>query len=64
MCKGIARAVFISCFVLELVIPAALSWQVRNMIGTIPVRYLLAAAGLVAVPLLAASHALAGVEDS
>lgn len=58
-----ARTVLIVCCVIEFVLPAGLSWQVRALVGPIPLRLLLGAAAVVAVPLLAASRILSRREE-
>ena len=57
-----ARILLLVCCAVELVLPLGLSWQVREILGTVPVIVLLGAAAVVAVPLLAATHALARAE--
>jgi len=59
-----ARVLFGVCAALELVLPVAVHWEVRALIGTIPMWLLLGLAGMLAVPLLAATHALARTELS
>jgi len=59
MGRRAARVVFGACCAIELLLPVAIAWPVRAAIGTIPVFYLVATAAFVAVPLLAATHALA-----
>jgi len=61
--RGLWRTIFFACALLELLLLAPLSWQVRGVMGTIPVRALLAAGALVAVPLLASAHNLACAEE-
>jgi hypothetical protein len=53
-----ARILFILCAIGEIATPVGLSWQVREMVGPVPVPLLLAAAALLAVPLLAAVQVL------
>lgn len=53
------KVLFIVCCLAQGLVMSALSWQVREAIGPIPVPILLAIATVFAVPLLAASHKLA-----
>ena len=62
MSRHQARIVFIACCLIEFALPAGASWEVREIVGTIPVLALLAIAAAVAVPLLAAGHTLAQAE--
>ncbi|MHC4971316.1 MAG: PHP domain-containing protein [Planctomycetota bacterium] len=57
-----ARVMFIVCCLIEYALPAGASWEVRAVVGTIPVVALLGVAAVVAVPLLAAAHTLARAE--
>jgi hypothetical protein len=54
-----ARVLFAVCVALELCIVGASSWDARRAIGSIPIVALLAAAAVVAAPLLVACHTLA-----
>lgn len=62
MSRHQARVLFVACCLIEYVLPAAVSWEVRETIGTVPVMLLLGIAAVVAVPLLAAAHTLARTE--
>ncbi|MHC4547335.1 MAG: PHP domain-containing protein [Planctomycetota bacterium] len=57
-----ARILFLACCLVEYVLPAGVSWEVRAAVGTVPVAVLLGAAAIVALPLLAATHVLAREE--
>ncbi|MEE8106093.1 MAG: hypothetical protein V3T86_11215 [Planctomycetota bacterium] len=52
------RCLFYVCSALEMASVAALSWQFRESMGTIPVPVLIGFNALIAVPLLASAHAL------
>ena len=54
-----ARVMFLACCLIEFVLPAGASWEVREVVGAVPVAALLGIAAVVAVPLLAAAHTLA-----
>jgi hypothetical protein len=53
-----ARTIFLVCVVIEFALPAALSWQIREAFGTLPMPFLLGTAALVAIPMLLATIAL------
>jgi len=52
------RLVFLVCCAVQFLLLGLVSWQVREVAGTVPVRLLLAAGAVVTLPLLAALHAL------
>jgi len=60
--KAAARTLFAVCASAELGLLLFLWSDVRFMVGTVPVPVLIAVAGLLAVPLLAASHSLGLLE--
>jgi hypothetical protein len=62
MSRHLARVMFVVCCLIEFALPVGTSWEVRAIVGTIPVVALLAIAAAVAVPLLAAAHTLAQAE--
>jgi len=59
-----ARALFVVSAILLAATMAGLSWQVRERFGPIPVEFVLGAATLLAIPLLAATIRLAHAEES
>ncbi|MGQ0613349.1 MAG: PHP domain-containing protein [Planctomycetaceae bacterium] len=52
------RALFLLCCGAQFLLLGLVSWQVREALGTLPVRLLLAAGAVAALPLLASLHAL------
>jgi hypothetical protein len=60
--KVAARLLFFSCAALELLLFLFLWDRVRVAVGVVPVPFVIAAAAVLAVPLLAASHSLAILE--
>ncbi len=60
--RAAARTLFFTCVAAELLLLALISYQARKALGTVPVLAVLLAQGVIAAPLLVASHSLALLE--